>query len=71
MKKTTRNLSLQKTTIRLLQGAELTEVAGGGPTANCTQVETVCSGTGDTQLLSHHNYPGHHGCHSGQGHGCQ
>lgn len=70
MKKSTHKLSLQKTTIRLLQGAELTGVVGGEPTANCTQVQTVCSGTTDTDLQSHHNYPGHHGCHSGQGHGC-
>lgn len=42
MKKSTSKLALQKTTIRLLQVAELTEVVGGGPTAECTQVQTIC-----------------------------
>ena len=42
MKKSQSKLTFQKTTIRLLQAAELTEVVGGGPTAECTLVQTVC-----------------------------
>lgn len=70
MKKTTSKLQLKKDTIRILQSSELVGVVGGAPTPNCTQVDTVCSGSGDTVLLSHHKYPGHHGCQSAQGHGC-
>jgi hypothetical protein len=42
MKKSTNKLTLQKTTIRLLQGYELAEVVGGGPTPDCTDVQTIC-----------------------------
>ncbi len=71
MKRTTKKLELKKDTIRILQGSELNDVVGGAPTAECTQQGTACSKTDNDCPLSHHNKPGHHGCQSGIGFGCQ
>jgi hypothetical protein len=47
MKKTTTKLELKKNTVRILQGSELSEVAGGAPTALCTNEGQTCSGSKD------------------------
>ena len=69
MKKTTTKLQFNKTTIRILEGNQLAGVAGGAPTAQCTQVGQDCSGT-DRCPTSTHNLPGGPGCHSGFAVGC-
>lgn len=43
MKKQTTKLSLKTHTIRILHDSQLQEIAGGAPTANCSQVATACS----------------------------
>jgi hypothetical protein len=43
MKKTTTKLQFKKHTIRTLQGRELSEVAGAGPTVGCTIEAQTCT----------------------------
>jgi hypothetical protein len=47
MKKTTTKLQLTTNTIRVLHDDQLGEVAGGAPTAECTNVGPTCSGISD------------------------
>jgi len=48
MKKTTTKLQFKKQTIRTLQAGELSQVAGGEPTANCTNEGMGCTSAGPT-----------------------
>jgi hypothetical protein len=43
MRKSTSKLRFNKSTIRVLQGSELTRVVGGAPTAECTEAGPTCS----------------------------
>ena len=68
MKKTNTKLQFKKNTVRILQGRELADVAGGGPTANCTNEAQTCT---TSHTLDGCPTGGFNGCHSGRGHGCQ
>jgi hypothetical protein len=61
MKKTNSKLQLKTNTIRVLQGSELAQVAGGAPTANCTELGPTCSGHSERcpDQHSEHCPPGH------------
>jgi hypothetical protein len=64
MKKTNTKLQFKKNTVRILQGSELAGVAGGEPTANCTNEAQTCTTSGGptVDLCA----PTHriHGCHT-------
>jgi hypothetical protein len=72
MKKSKSKLQFNKTTIRVLQGDELSGIVGAAPTNDCTKVGPTCSGKSDDIPCNHtqhcppqhsrHCPPSHHQC---------